>query len=127
MAKCTYCKEEIIGRAGKKFCTPYCKSAYHYQKAKSETPSFYFLVDKQLKTNRRILKKYNKAGKSYLRVEKMHEEGFNPNIFTHYWKNTRGEVYLFCYEFGFLKTEDNNSEKYLLIKWQDYMSKKIGM
>ncbi len=121
MSKCNFCNELIKGRAGKKFCNQYCKSAYHYKKAKDETPSFYLKVDKQLKINRRILKKYNQAGKSYLRVEKMNEEGFNPKFFTHYWKNKKGDVYLFCYEFGFLHTENNGVKKYLLIKWQEYM------
>lgn len=122
MSNCTFCNEQIKGRAGKKFCNQYCKSAYHYKKTKEEAPSFFQKVDKQLKTNRRILKKYNKAGKSYLRVEKMDIEGFNPKFFTHYWKNNKGDVYLFCFEYGFLKTQNNGSQKYLLIKWQDYMN-----
>jgi len=121
MPNCNFCNEEIIGREGKKFCNQYCKSAYHYKKSKDENPSFFQKVDKQLKTNRRILKKYNKAGKSYLRVEKIENEGFNPKFFTHYWKNKKGDVYLFCFEYGFLKTENNGVKKYLLIKWQDYM------
>ncbi len=122
MRKCLFCNEKLSGREGKKFCTPYCKSSYHYQKAKEEKPSFFKKVDKQLKTNRRILKKYNKAGKSYLRVEKMDKEGFNPKFFTHYWKNKKGQVYFFCYEYGFLKLSDNGTAKYLLVKWQDYMN-----
>ncbi len=122
MSHCKFCNEEITGREGKKFCNQYCKSAYHYKKTKAEEPSFFLKVDKQLKTNRRILKKYNKAGKSYLRVEKMNEEGFNPKFFTHYWKNSKGEVYLFCFEYGFLRTQNNGVDKYLLVKWQDYMN-----
>jgi len=29
------------------------------------------------------------------------DQGFNPKFFTHYWKNNKGDVYLFCYEYGF--------------------------
>jgi hypothetical protein len=49
--------------------------------------------------------------------------GFDSRFFTHYWKNKKGEVYLFVYEFGFLKINENQKEKYLLIQWQDYMKK----
>ena len=80
-------------------------------------------VDKQLKTNRRVLKSYNKAGKSTVKREKLIEEGFDPNYFTHYWKNNKGQVYLFCYEFGFLAIHENDRPKYLLVKWQSYMEK----
>ncbi len=79
------------------------------------------MVDNQLKLNRRILKAYNKAGKATVRVQILKSEGFNPKFITHYWKNLKGDVYLFAYEFGFLKRTENNKEKYVLIKWQPYM------
>jgi hypothetical protein len=31
--------------------------------------------------------------------------------FTHYWKNQKGDVYLFCYEFGFLEKYENEKSK----------------
>ena len=49
------------------------------------------------------------------------KEGFNPKYFTHYWKNQKGDVYLFCYEFGFLEKQENRKSKYVLVQWQDYM------
>ena len=48
--------------------------------------------------------------------------GFNPKYFTHYWKNQKGDVYLFCYEFGFLKRTENGKAKYILVEWQKYMN-----
>jgi hypothetical protein len=42
-----------------------------------------------------LLKNYNKAGMSVVRKEALLEEGFNPKYFTHYWKNQKGDVYLF--------------------------------
>jgi hypothetical protein len=62
-------------------------------------------------------------GKSMLRKNVLEEEGFDPNFFTHFWKNSKGEVYLFCYEFGFMALKDNNKDKYLLVMWQNYMKK----
>ena len=84
---------------------------------------FYLQVDKQLKTNRKILKRYNKSGFTTLRKEKLLDEGFNPKFFTHYWKNQKGQVYLFCYDFGFLEIETEGKKKYLLVEWQEYMGK----
>lgn len=117
---CLYCNLELFGRSDKKYCSPYCKSSHQYEKSKTEN-STYYAIDRQLKLNRKILKSYNKSGMSSLRKEKLLNEGFNPNYFTHYWKNNKGQVYLFCYEYGFLLLKDQEKEKYLLITWQDYM------
>ncbi|MCM4168449.1 hypothetical protein DHD08_12245 [Arenibacter sp. H213] len=42
-------------------------------------------------------------------------------VFLEYWKNQKGDVYLFVYEYGFLKKTNMGKEKYLLVTWQDYM------
>lgn len=121
---CLACKKKMTGRSDKKFCDLYCKSSFHYKKSLEEAPRFYNKVDNQLKLNRRILKNFNKAGKVTLRATLILDLGFNPNFFTHYWKNTKGDVYLFVYEYGFLKRKEHNVEKYVLIKWQQFMESK---
>ncbi|GGW65723.1 hypothetical protein DFQ11_10327 [Winogradskyella epiphytica] len=121
---CKACDKILIGRSDKKFCNANCKSAYHYGKYLEETPKFYYKVDRQLKKNRRILKSFNKAGKATVRCHILLEMGFNPNFFTHFWKNKKNDVYLFVYEYGFLKKVEKGTEKYILVKWQDYMFKK---
>lgn len=118
---CPNCGEKIEGRVDKKFCNAYCKTAFHYEKRKLLEDSFFVLVDKQLKMNRRILKEYNKAGKATVRKSVLMEKGFNPKYFTHYWKNEKGQVYLFCYEYGFLSLKENNKDKFVLVTWQEYM------
>tara|TARA_R110002049_G_C9030223_1_gene551978 strand:- start:95 stop:346 length:252 start_codon:yes stop_codon:yes gene_type:complete len=80
-------------------------------------------VDRQLKINRKLLKKYNRSGYTTIRRSELMAEGFDPKFFTHYWKNQKGDVYLFVYEYGFLKLEDKGKEKYVLVLWQDYMEK----
>jgi len=122
MRYCLECKEELEGRVDKLFCTPHCKSAFHYRENKEKEANLYVSIDRQLKTNRRLLKLYNKAGKAYVRKELLLKDGFNPKFFTHYWKNKKGEVYLFCYEYGFLEKNDNGTLKYVLVQWQDYMN-----
>ncbi|MGD1946182.1 MAG: hypothetical protein ACFB0A_07985 [Croceivirga sp.] len=120
---CLYCGKELTGRTDKKYCDLHCKSAYQYKKAKEQPERFYNKVDNQLRLNRRLLKEYNKAGKAIVRSEVLLNLGFDPNFFTHYWKNKKGMVYLFVYENGFLKKVENGKEKYVLIIWQDYMAK----
>ena len=118
---CLACNKKLEGRSDKKFCDLYCKSSFHYKKSLEEAPRFYNKVDNQLKLNRRILKSFNKAGKATVRASIILDLGFNPKFFTHYWKNTKGDVYLFVYEYGFLKRVEHNVEKYVLIKWQHFM------
>ena len=123
--KCLYCNQELVGRIDKKYCDPHCKSAHQYKKAREEPETFYNKVDDQLQLNRKLLKKYNKGGKAIIRSHILLNEGFNPNFFTHYWKNSKGDVYLFVYEFGFIKSKEHAVDKYVLIKWQDYMNKRL--
>lgn len=117
---CLACGQELKGRSDKKFCDVYCKSAYHYSRRRT-SKNFYLKVDRQLKRNRKLLKYYNKAGKVTIRAQTLIEQGFNPKFFTHYWKNRTGDVYLFVYEFGFLKRTENGKQKYILVTWQPYM------
>jgi hypothetical protein len=119
--KCVNCQKVISGRIGKKYCDDYCKSNYNYEKNKLKDQSFSKSIDLQLKKNRRILKEYNKAGKATVREEVLLNEGFNPKFFTHFWRNAKGQAYLFCYEFGYMKITENNRTKYSLVIWQSYM------
>jgi len=121
MRICPECGKEFTGRTDKKFCPIYCKSAFHYQKNRTDEENLFKQIDDQLKLNRKILKKYNRGGKATVRKELLLAEGFNPKYFTHYWRNSRGDVYLFCYEYGFLERREKDRLKYVLVRWQTYM------
>lgn len=120
--KCPVCQQPIKGRSDKRFCSETCKSSYHYEK-RQQTESFYIQIDRQLKTNRKILKSFNKKGLTTVQKKDLHKEGFNPNYFTHYWKNQKGDIYLFVYDYGFMDLKKNGETKYLIINWQPYMEK----
>ena len=119
--KCLACGNEIEGRIDKLFCSAYCKSSYHYTKAKAKNKSLFKTIDQQLKLNRNLLKHFNQAGKTTIRKSELLDKNFDPKYFTHYWKNQKGDVYLFCYEYGFLAIKEATAEKYLLVQWQEYM------
>ena len=123
MLTCPYCHEPITGRSDKKYCSPYCKSAYHYRQSKQKEVSLFRIIDQSLKNNRSLLKSYNKAGKATVRKEVLHAEGFEPRYFTHYWKAQNGNLYLFCYEYGFMEVKEHDVSKYVLITWQEYMKR----
>lgn len=119
--KCGECGKVLTGRAGQKFCSVYCKSAYHYKISKLKESSIYVKIETQLKLNRKILKHYNQTGQSQIKVEMLKEEGFDFDFYTHTWTAKNGNQYFFCYEFGFRDLKDG---KYMLIMWQDYMNNK---
>jgi hypothetical protein len=121
--KCPNCGDDVFGRIDKKFCSPYCKSNYHYSANVADNSS-YLNIDKQLKINRRLLKDFNRAGKSTVRKEVLIKAGFNDKYITHWWKNKKGDTYRFCYEYGYLPRVENGKEKFVLIQWQDYMNVK---
>lgn len=122
--KCPTCSAIVKGRTDKIFCSNKCKSIAQYEQ-RQENEAFFLKVEKQLRINRKILKRYNKSGFTTIRQAILADEGFNPKFFTHYWKNQKGDVYLFVYEYGFLSKKENQKEKYVLVTWQDYMGKNI--
>ncbi len=125
MNHCLDCCAKLEGRNDKKFCSDHCKSSYHYERTKRKSASLFKTIDAQLKKNRQLLKLFNKAGKATVRQEGLIERGFDPKYFTHYWKAANGNVYLFCYEYGFMKKTENNKTKYVLVRWPPWNGKII--
>jgi predicted nucleic acid-binding Zn ribbon protein len=119
---CPVCESPLKGRSDKKFCSTKCKSIHQYE-TRQEKEAFYLEVDRQLKTNRKILKTYNFRGFTTVRKELLIDDGFDPNFFSHYWKNSKGDIYLFVYDYGFLDLKKSGKDKYLIVQWQEYMRK----
>jgi hypothetical protein len=123
MKYCAWCQEVLEGRSDKKFCSPYCKTAYHNQKnVEKEKGSLFYKIDSRLKRNRKLLMKYNLAGKATVEQQVLLKQGFCPKYFTHYWRAKNKNLYLFCYEFGYMEKAENGKKKYILVQWQSYMS-----
>lgn len=118
--KCPVCDNTLKGRSDKKFCSPKCKSIHQYEKRQS-AEAFYVKVDRQLKVNRKILKRYNRSGFTTIRTAELAAQGFDARYFTHQWQNKKGDTYHFVYDYGFLPTAQNGKQKYLLVTWQPYM------
>ena len=122
--KCLECGDSFTeGRVDKKFCRDICRMAYNLRRREESTPEIYHTIKKQLNLNRRVLRQFNRGAKVTVRKDLLESQGFDPRFFTHYWKNRKGDVYLFVFEYGFMRLKDKSIDKYVLITWQDYMDK----
>ena len=123
--KCPVCGGEITARSDKKYCSLKCKSSNQYEKRQTEE-AFFLKVEKQLRTNRKVLKHYNKSGYTTIRKSELERQGFDAMFHTHYWENKKGDRYQFVFEFGFLERTVNGKEKLVLVTWQDYMTREFS-
>jgi hypothetical protein len=103
--KCLACDKNLQGRADKKFCNDYCRNAYNNQLKSSGTSTIRNINNILLK-NRRILEHVvgqEDMGKT--NKEKLLQQGFRFNYLTHTYTNKKGNIYSFCYEYGYLPLE----------------------
>lgn len=115
--KCLECGATIHGRKDKKFCGDYCRNSYN-NKLNEDSNKYVRRVNNILRKNRRILAKLNPKGKKTVDGIILAEEGFNFHYFTNDYTTQKGRRYIFCYEQGYIKIDDN---KYMLVHKQDYV------
>ena len=116
--KCQECKTELYGRADKKYCSDYCRSAYH-NKHNSDSNNFMRNINNILRKNRRILMSFNPGQKS-VKVNKAEllDEGFKFRYYTNEYVTKAGKTYKFCYEYGYLEL---SSSKFAIVKRKEYV------
>ena len=111
--ECLACGKILHGRADKKFCNDYCRNAYNNSQKAATTPVVRNINNALLK-NRRILEavlgaeEMQKAPK-----EKLLQQGFQFRFLPHTYTNKKGNIYFFCYEYGYLPLEN---DWYLVVK-----------
>jgi predicted nucleic acid-binding Zn ribbon protein len=99
--KCLECKEPIVGRIDKKFCSDQCRNTYNNRSKRSVT-NYMRRVDGILKKNRRILDGFVPEDKHTVHKDMLAKEGFNFDFITNIYTTKTGKVYYFCYEMGYL-------------------------
>jgi hypothetical protein len=110
---CLECGKSLKGRSDKKFCDDYCRNAYN-NKAKIEESFYVRNINKTLQRNRRILEELlGKEDMVKQTKSNLINKGFQFHYHTHQYVNKKGNVYYFCYEYGFLPLE---GEWYLIVK-----------
>ena len=114
--KCLSCDKILNGRADKKFCNDYCRNAYNNQLKSANSPVVRNINNALIK-NRRILDAMLGEEKMVKQPkEKFLSLGFNFKYYTHNYTNQKGNVYVFCYEFGYLPLEH---DWFLIVKRKD--------
>ena len=104
--KCIECNKTLKGRVDKKFCDDYCRNSYN-NKLNSDTNGYVRNINNTLRKNRRILEDTLPPTEEMAKItrSKMIEKGFLFKYFTHTYSNKKGNVYYFCYEYGYLFLE----------------------
>lgn len=111
------CSKTLKGRSDKKFCDDYCRSAYNNER-KGKVNNFIRNINHALVRNRRILENIIEEGgqKTKTTRENLLQKGFQFRYTTHSYTNGKGNVYFYCYEYGYLPLDNN---RYLIVKREE--------
>ncbi|GGH19139.1 hypothetical protein FAZ19_11060 [Sphingobacterium alkalisoli] len=104
---CLECHKPIKGRADKRFCDDACRNAYN-NRLNGDQNNTIRNINYILRKNRRILQAF--LGKEKLvkiPLEKLQKEGFKFDYQTHLLHTSKGQSYVFVYEYGYLLLEHN--------------------
>ncbi len=103
MAKyCIDCGENLNGRADKKFCSDLCRNSFN-NKLNSDMNNYMRNINNTLRKNRRILADLTPNEKSTVHIDKLTNEGFLFSYYTHLYRTRKGDLYYFCYEYGYIR------------------------
>ena len=100
---CLNCERALKGRIDKKFCDDSCRNNYNNQQKSIDTNYMRNVVN-ALRKNRKILHDCIPASEEFykIRQERLIEMGFQLKYHTHVYKNKKGDVYYFCFDYGYL-------------------------
>jgi hypothetical protein len=105
--ECLACGKVLHGRADKKFCNDYCRNAYN-NNLKAATNPLIRNINNALLKNRRLLEAVlGDEELQKVQKEKLLQQGFQFRFVTHTYTNKKGNVYHFCYDYGYLPLEND--------------------
>ncbi|HET8572317.1 MAG TPA: DUF2116 family Zn-ribbon domain-containing protein [Edaphocola sp.] len=105
---CLYCGKVIKGRIDKKFCDDFCRNSYNNEH-NSDANNLMRNINNILRKNRRILKSCIPPHSETIKTKRDHllQKGYQFPYHTHFYETQKGQVYTFCYEYGFLPLEQD--------------------
>jgi len=110
---CHYCDEVLKGRSDQIYCDDRCRNAYFNGQRKSEHKEIR-AIDLALKKNRRILKEFLGTNKTInLGETELLQKGFDFRYHTHFFRTHAGELYWYCYEYGYLR---KGSSRFMIVR-----------
>ncbi len=100
---CLECHKPLKGRTDKKFCDDACRNSYN-NKLNSDSNSYVRNITNVLRRNRRVLEELLPPAEEMVKTtrQKMLEKGFQFKYLTHTYANKKGNIYYFCFEYGYL-------------------------
>jgi hypothetical protein len=115
--KCLDCGDVIRGRTDKKFCSDQCRNNYN-NRLNRDTNNYVRNVHGLLRRNRRILADLYLEEKRKVHRDALIALGYNFSFFTHIIENSRGNRFIYCFEYGYSEIgndflELNQNSKYL--------------
>jgi predicted nucleic acid-binding Zn ribbon protein len=112
---CESCGKAIKGRIDKKFCDDGCRNNFNNQLKSNSGNKYVRNINNALLKNRRILAAVFGAKDETLKTtrDKLLQQGFQFKYNTHTYTNKKGNVYFFCYDYGYLPLEN---DWFLLVK-----------
>lgn len=113
---CLECHNPIKGRADKRFCDDACRNAYN-NRLNSDQNNYVRTINNALRKNRRVLHSFLGDEKMVkVRKDKLISEGLRLEYHTHVLNTSKGQSYIFCYEYGYLPLEN---DIFLIVKNKD--------
>jgi hypothetical protein len=110
---CQECEQVLKGRTDKRFCNDSCRNAFN-NRVNSKENNLMKKINNQLKRNRKILQMILGEEKMYKSNKaKLLAEGYALDYHTHRICTSKGNEYVFCYEFGYL---DLGNDFILIVK-----------
>ncbi|MEO6313785.1 MAG: hypothetical protein ABIU63_02915 [Chitinophagaceae bacterium] len=111
---CMSCGKIIKGRSDKKFCDDACRNVYNND-LKCDSNNYVRNINNALRRNRRILSECLTGAEEMAKTtkERLLQKGMQFKYNTHTYTNKKGNVYFFCYDYGYLALEN---DWYLVVK-----------
>lgn len=105
---CLSCGKTIQGRIDKKFCDDYCRNSYNNQ-LKAVSNNLIKNINNALRKNRNILASIleKQGDTAKITKEKLVQAGFQFKYGTHSYTNKKGNVYGYCYDYGYLELDND--------------------
>ena len=115
---CPICKNPVVGRSDKKFCSTACKSNYH-QRLSTHTQKATARIDKILHRNRSILQELMGKRLTQIKVPTidLEKKKFNFNYITKYIINKEGKEYRYVYDYAYMTF---STDEVLIVRRNNY-------
>jgi uncharacterized protein with von Willebrand factor type A (vWA) domain len=103
---CLECNALLKGRKDQKFCCDYCRNTFN-NRLNEDSNSMVRKINRILRKNRRILEQLMANKHRIKPANELIELGYNFRYHTNTYQTNKGDTYVFCYELGYLKQENN--------------------